>query len=380
MEKIIAKIHPTSKKICYHVIGTKIPDYFELSCDDSDLFSKVTAVFFENCIMQNFPHFSSIVRHLSTLTDLRIQSSGITSINAENLFGFDCLIQLSMPHNNIETLPVDLFKHAQKLQEISFANNKIKYIDPFIIDNLSDLKIFNLLGNCTIDMKYECKISKKLTIKKFKTEILISCNPLWKQVENHRMESLKLEAKCNYQEKQISALKSKCKEQESQIFILKSEMMTKLYELEKQLDEKCETDVKDFAIIIGNNQFMINKALFTASSKLFDTVLDHGIDSLELKNTSEKTFLKIKDFLQAGKLPNESTNLTDLIDIFEASSRLEMTQLLQETRNLINKKLKLANYKDISDVIFLCDKMGFNEHRKKAMEMLMEELEKKSEK
>jgi hypothetical protein len=81
---------------------------------------------------------------------------------------------------------------------------------------------------------------------------------------------------------------------------------------------------------------------------------------LDLQDISEKTFEEILSFMHTKKPPNNATNL---LELFAASARLEMKELMNSTAKILMEKVTPDN---APDIMKLCNKYPHEELSKKA--------------
>jgi hypothetical protein len=114
----------------------------------------------------------------------------------------------------------------------------------------------------------------------------------------------------------------------------------------------------DFTVSINEKSFRVCKKILAASSPVLKRLID--VNHLKLHDISEKTFEVILNFMHSKNPPNNDPNLTEL---FAASARLQMKELMDMTARILMKKVTPDN---ASDIIKLCNKYKHGELSKKA--------------
>ncbi|KAJ6637529.1 TD and POZ domain-containing protein 4, partial [Pseudolycoriella hygida] len=85
------------------------------------------------------------------------------------------LQELSLPDNNIEFLPENLFKFTKKLKIINFRYNRIKYIHQEILYDLNDLIFADFRNNVNIDEVYSLRGKEGVTLSVLNAKIALCC-------------------------------------------------------------------------------------------------------------------------------------------------------------------------------------------------------------
>jgi len=81
---------------------------------------------------------------------LRIEKSGLRSIQKYDLYEFGNLSYLLLNGNNLMTLDIGLFEFTHNLKHVNFLNNLIFHVDPMIFVDSENLKTVGLgLNTCT---------------------------------------------------------------------------------------------------------------------------------------------------------------------------------------------------------------------------------------
>lgn len=99
--------------------------------------------------------------------------SGLKVVRQSDLKSLVNLKKLNIDHNNIETLPRDLFMYNGKLESINLSSNQIKQIPANIFDSLANLIEVFLIQNVCINM--EARTPRE--IQELKVEMATACLP-----------------------------------------------------------------------------------------------------------------------------------------------------------------------------------------------------------
>lgn len=98
-------------------------------------------------------HFlpKNINKFFLKLEILELFQTGLKKISSRDLKGLENLKYLSLSHNKIENLEVNLFQHNRGLKTIILNNNKINLIEPTAFKGLRELKHLQLQNNFCIN-------------------------------------------------------------------------------------------------------------------------------------------------------------------------------------------------------------------------------------
>lgn len=180
-----------------------------------------------------------IAQQYPLIQALALSNCGLRSLLKEDLRGLSHLKVLWLNDNDLEYLPGDLFEETRRLEYISFEKNKIRYIDPELLDNLPDLKLINFFANAAIDKVYNSAFLTQgnASLEEIKNEILIKCKPPWRTENNPKVlehqESLSMELYKKIIE--CDELNVKCRKLEVEIEILKKEIEEKKEDGRKEI-------------------------------------------------------------------------------------------------------------------------------------------------
>jgi hypothetical protein len=280
-------------------------------------------IFFNNCKFVEFPRAEILLDATEHLSELIIENCNLTEINAENLRGLH-LQTLSLNCNSIEKLPKGLFEHTPYLSSIFFRNNKIKEIHADILDPLYCLSEVDLTDNVVIDAKFE-RISldgiKRVSLVLLK-QIIRMCDPTYKSIEDLKKENEKLK------------------------------------------DTRMKLFNSDFTVTINGKVIHVNKEILMANSPLLAKLINENenVEDLELKDISAVSFGEILNFMYEKSPPSDGANL---IELYGASARLEMKQLMDMTAKALMDTMTPAI---APDIIKMCIKFDHEELRKKAFD------------
>jgi cell division protein FtsB len=368
----------------------------------------ITAIRFTKCILAEFPSSPILLDLARNLTHLFVVECNLTKISREDLQGLISLNELYLGYNSIEQLPKGLFEHTPNLEIISLWRNRIKEIDADILDPLKNLKYFDLLYNISISVVYSSIDGYRgtVTLAQLKTAIREKCAPggniiaeMRKEIDSFKKDIVDLKKKnddlkkdntnlkrnntalkkdiADLKKQDNASLKKDIADLKKDIADLKKKdnvgLKRKFDELEtsynnlsaelkkvKQMKEK--QIVCDFTVSVNGKDFRVNREVLATNSPVLKKLIDENreADHLELKDIAEKTFEEILNFMQSKNPPNNATNL---LELFAASGRLEMKELMNATAEVLKEKVTQDN---ALDIMKLCKKYPHEELGKKA--------------
>lgn len=114
----------------------------------------VEAIQFQSLVVHYMPR--GIGLFFPKLKCLEVLNCGLKVITRSDLIGLENLSTLMLCRNEIQSLPSNLFKLTKKLQNVSFANNKLECMSAKLLEPLAHNKILLLdfEKNTAIDMKF----------------------------------------------------------------------------------------------------------------------------------------------------------------------------------------------------------------------------------
>lgn len=339
----------------YFVISnTCIPKNFKI-VNYNSFVSQVKAIEFQDCNLTELPRPTILLDFIKDLTYLMINGCNLPKVSREDFRGLNCLKVLNLRFNNIETLPRGLFAYTPKLECISFPNNKIREIDQDILDPLQFLTFFDLTGNAEINVKYDAVHNEgNVTLEQLREKIQ-KCDP------NEKFK-VEMRAKLEAVNAEVTMLN------EANIYLT-----TKCLKLERDLDKqtleinklKGKGD-KDFTVIINGKALRVDKKILAANSPVLAKMLNknENVEQMELQDLSEETFKHILKYMSDKNPPSNAANQ---VELYAASARLEMKELMDLTAEALEKKIKLEN---ANDIMKLAMKFGHEKLRRKAFSVL----------
>jgi hypothetical protein len=368
---------------------------FKLVHNHRGSITNITAIEFTNCALLEIPRAEILLDLVKNLTSLFVMDCNLTKISREDLRGLGSLKELYLTYNSIEQLPKGLFEFTPNLEIISFWRNRIKEIDADILDPLKNLKHFDLMDNISINAIYSSieDYDVKVTLAQLKAEIREKCAPIGKIVaeirkeidtlKNDNADLKKVNAdlrkdnadlkKDNADLKKDSAdLKKKDKTGLKRKFDkLETNYNNLSVEFKKLKQMKVNQIIYDFTVSINGKDFRVNKKILSSNSPVLKELIDKNRDAdhLELQDISEKTFEQILNFMYSKNPPNNATNL---LELFAASGRLQMKELMDATAKILIEKVTPDN---APDIIKLCNKYAHEELGKKAFNELKKKFQ-----
>jgi len=257
----------------------------------------VVHVKLENCTLTRVPQ--GLTKIFPKMRSLSIQQCGLKDINRSDLMEYKNIEKFICCENEIEYLPEDLFAGFENLNWIGFFKNKLRVIEPGLLDGLIKLKYVDFSDNPNFNMRYSVYpqyYSINASVEAINNELLIKIHPtLKKENEELKAENQKLKSKRG-------------------IF---NDLTTFI------LDES----TKDFNIIIEGQEFPVHKFLLAARSPTLAEILKNNpeVENLNLVDISVEIFEIILKFLYTDELPVEDG--TNFMQLFSAAGKLKIDEL-----------------------------------------------------
>ncbi|CAG9811139.1 unnamed protein product [Chironomus riparius] len=321
-------IHPSRIDQCYgcRVTDQEIPEnqdckisgQHESGMSNNDVIS----VHFENCTITKVPQ--GLIKIFPNLRILDIWNSKLSKICKNDLIDYVNLKKLRCEFNNLEFLTGDLFEGFERLEFISFNNNKLSIIEPCILDGLKNLKYVDFRDNPNYSQFYsiypenhpnstldgvKIEIAEKF-FKKFKffQDLKTSEDNLKKENQELKDSKLKLEAELE--------------QEKFKNFKLVSRFETGIIDDVKAFIE--DETTKDFQITIDSHEFPVHKFLIAARSPTLAEILKNNpeVENLNLVDISVETFEIIHNFLYTDELPGDDG--TNYLHLFAAAGKLKI--------------------------------------------------------
>ncbi|KAG5669693.1 hypothetical protein PVAND_017576 [Polypedilum vanderplanki] len=169
----------------------------------------------------------------------------------------------------------------------------------------------------------------------------------------------------------------RCSKLESHIITLSNQLETNQLEIVKlnlMLDDLkkvfADDDFKDFTFKIKDSSFLVHKVLFAAKSSVFAKMIKNNpyAEEMNLVDIPVATFQIILDFIYNNRLPDNNDNL---IEIFAASGRLNISELMNTTAK---KLMDIIDERNALETLMLAHKYGNDELRQKAFKCIQEKI------
>lgn len=245
------------------------------------------------CSIQKFPSLLSC--EFDNLERLCISGCGLTSITKEDLKGFENLKILWLDNNLIEELPGDLFNSMRALENVSFYKNKIEKIDGALFAAIPNILKFDLRYNQKFNLIYET--DKGNSFEDFQMAVGFSVEYAGKT------------------EKGLFG------------------------DLKRFIHNH---DFRDFVITINDVEFDVHRFLLEARSPVLGEMIRNNpeVYSLNLNKVTIDVFRIIMDWMYEEKMPCERD---DLVGIYDSAKQLELTELVEYTREKLLMHLNGEN-------------------------------------
>ena len=234
----------------------------------------VTKISFNNCNMDKIPKLTATFPNLKVLS---INNSQLKEVNKKDLNEYKNLEKFFCQNNNINYLSGDLFSDFKNLECISFSHNNLQAVEPNILDGLDKLKLASFDGNPDLKCWYSIypAHNAKDTLDDVKSE-------LYKKFFNSDPQTIR-----NYLNKLQYSSKSG----------LLSDLKTFIN----------DENLKDFKVIIDDQEFHVHKLLLTIRSPTLAEILRNNPDAenLNLIDIPAGIFNKILTYLYTDELPDD---------------------------------------------------------------------------
>jgi regulator of replication initiation timing len=357
--------HGIKKNVTYDLFfigGVQIyEENFKIVHDHQGSVKDIKTIDFSTCILTDFPRAQILLDLVKNLTSLSVTECNLSTISRDSLHGLGSLKELFLGFNSIEHLPKGLFEHTPNLEIVSFRSNRIKEINADILDPLLNLQYFNLSNNISISVKYSSYPSTpgNVTLAQLKAEIRKKCTTVGSIIAEMKKE-------INTLKKDNAALNKDNAKLQRKFYELETSHNNLSEEFKKLKQMKENQTVSDFTVSVNGKVFHVNKEVLAVNSPVLKKLIDENrdVDHLELKDVSEKTFEEILNFMH---IKNPLKNATNLVELFAASGRLEMKELMDSTAEILMQKVTPGNALAIMN---LCEKYGHEKLRKKAFDEL----------
>ncbi|XP_070504176.1 uncharacterized protein [Chironomus tepperi] len=318
----------------------------------------VLYVMFYNCNIAKIPQ--GITKHFWNMKILDIDRSKLRTICRHDLNEYRKLERLICYKNELEYLPGDLFMDIKLLDFIDFCGNKLRIIEPNILDCLDRLKNVNFGMNLNYDKFYSVypiystkdslnDVKSQLVDKFFQLEPKIIENFLKKcqnpvkmlkmfstRSTNSAIKSTILEFRLDFLEKNVEKLTENLEAEKVQKMEILTNFQHQIDSLTSQLTTGIFGDlkrflqndnIKDFTVKVNDRNFRVHKFLLEARSPTLAEVLNANpdADNLKLLDVSDDIFEVILKFFYTDELPGGDG--IDFLDLFIAAGRLKVEEL-----------------------------------------------------
>jgi len=391
--KFIVRRHADGKSshTCF-VVNQTIPENTELEFCGQHEYKKrnqpITEVLFDKCEITKVPQ--GLTKTFPNITSLSIWYSNMRNVDKSDLIEYRNLEKISVCNNEIEFLTGDLFKGFKKLENIAFNGNKLKIIEPTILDELDNLKVVNFSGNINYTKFFSVypKYQPNATLEEVKNELFEKFYQNYQSVKNlvrnfqdciqklkNLNKKLKMENKfLNADNEALNETNQKLRKfnlsfdqnQNSDLIInTKSNITSKIDDNKITNFLKTDQTFKDFKITINNHEFPVHKIVLAARSPTLAEILKNNpeVENLNLVDISVEIFEIILKFLYTDEFPGDDG--TNFVHLFAAAGQLKIEELKEFAA------MKLICHIDAEnalEVLNLSNKYGHEELRQAALD------------
>ena len=237
----------------------------------------VTHVQFSICTITKVP--KGLTKLFPNMQALRILESKLENISKEDLSEYKNIKRFICKNNEVEFLPGDLFEDFYNLEWISFFKNKLKVIEPNILDGHDNVKVLNLRQNLNYDKYYS----------------VYDVDP-----SNASLEEVKDDISYKFYKSDPEFIKNFVKK-----LSVKNEVFTDI------LSYIHDESSKDIKITIKSREFKVHKFLLAARSPQLAELLQNNpeVENLHLVDIPIEIFEQILNFIYTNELPREDDTL-----------------------------------------------------------------------
>lgn len=145
----------------------------------------VHGIYFDDCIIEYFPRGLHII--FPNLKIVSITSSRLKEISREDLVGLEKIEELQVSHNQLRSLPSNLFEGMKELTTVSFFNNKLMRLSSNILIPIvnNNLKKVDFRLNCNVNAFFSPQFTASISLDKLMAVIDNNCICTDDELENH---------------------------------------------------------------------------------------------------------------------------------------------------------------------------------------------------
>lgn len=234
-----------------------------------------------------------------SVTVLKIIDCGLKEISREDLVGLSTLTGIYLDENELISLPNNLFHNMLNLKEVSFANNRIKYMSSQLLLPIANkLTMVDFRGNDAMNAD-------------FGTEAIFdTLQGLMNEIDK----------KCTKPEQEKISPPSS---QHSEIF-----------------RQAWETGrFADMLVTAGEKEFLVSKVVLSFKSHVISSLIDDTTNKLKLQGFTAAAVETFLCYLYTNKIQDE----TCAIQVFEMATKFDVPDLRIEFEKIMMNSLDESN-------------------------------------
>ena len=289
-------------------------------------------------------------RFFDGLTYLDVSQCKLNEVSSDDLIGLHRLKTINLSHNNLRSVPSNLFRYTWQIEDVYLYNNFIERMSSqLFIPSKSRLKLVNLHGNTRINANFPP----------------LSFDALMKMIDSN----------CLTPDDEPRTFQDTIIEGFKELWISKR--------------------FSDFKIIAETKEFPVHKIVLATRSSVFSTMFETDMQERQLNQMTIEDFSadaveNFLSFLYTEAILDDG----NAIKLFKLASKYEIPQLEQISKRIILKNLDSSNALNVLFLgnLFSCDEMiqkaftkiretnlyvDFPDHLKNSPEILEEIIETK---
>ncbi|KAL7013121.1 hypothetical protein ACKWTF_015203 [Chironomus riparius] len=364
---------------------------------------EVRAVVFKDCQITKVPQ--GLTKIFPNLKILSIWRSNLKTVTKTDLIEYRNIERIGFCNNLIEYFPGDLFEGFRNLNEIGMFGNKLKIIEPNVLDGLDKLEHVDFRDNDKYTKCYSklATYQSNATLDDVKNEIFVRYYKDHKNIDKMLKsgdENKVLRNSNDFLTQRVQRLENEIRDLRQKLD--RSEKIQKILNLQKKLDGinlanpdvkkqksplKVPTNIitdlrnllqtdeifKDLKVVIDGREFPVHKILIAARSPTLAEILRNNpeVENLNLIDISVDIFEIILKFLYTDELPGDDG--TNFLHLFAAAGKLKIEELKKYSgTQLINQ----VDGNNALDILKMSNKYQQMELKHKSFDVLKKEYPK----
>ncbi|KAL7013148.1 hypothetical protein ACKWTF_015219 [Chironomus riparius] len=355
-----------------------IPDNCELILTGQHKYGKtnkdVIYVEFGRCTITKVPR--GLKRIFPNMTMLWFCGGQIKKLSKDDFVEYRNLERFHCSKNEVEFLPGDLFEDTRNLDWICIEENKLKVVEPNILEGLDKLIYVSVQNLPEFSECFTVEDPQGLSLAGLKRNLM-------QKYVNYSRSLKNSEEELRNEVQQLKDAKADLEQQNASIKEINANLQSELEQEKlknsqllvvpqnKFLDDlkafSQDETTKDFKIIIEDQEFPVHKFILAARSPTLAELFkaNPAIENLNLVDISVEIFDKILKFLYTDELPGDDG--TNFLHLFAAAGKLKIQELKELSATKLIDRFKKNN---VLEIFKLSNKYEHEELRKEAFAKL----------